>query len=177
MGCGPLWGNPGGTLGAQRLRCPRTLTLQAAHVFVTVILGVRVHVIPITVHQQDGSIPLRPPHPLRLSMRKHSWQQGLRPGSHSVLAGQPPEPSHCPVRSPPLTEAALIKKHQWCLSACATKPEPQGWLSWMAVRYPLSLWVTSQLLPHPSSSSPVPASKIPPSCTSCNSFQEVLFAL
>lgn len=64
-------------MGTQRLGYPSTLTLQAAHMLVAVILGITAHIIPITVHQQDGSIPVRAPHPLALSMRKRSWQQGL----------------------------------------------------------------------------------------------------
>lgn len=52
---------------------------------ITVILGITAHIIPITVHQQDGSVPIRPPHPLPLSMRKHSWQQGLQPNQGRPL--------------------------------------------------------------------------------------------
>lgn len=48
-----------------------SLTLQAVHVLVTVILGIRADIVPVTIHQQDGSIPIRPPHPLPLSGRKY----------------------------------------------------------------------------------------------------------
>lgn len=50
---------------------PSSLTSQAVHVLVTVILGIRADIVPITIHQQDGSIPIRPPHPLPLSGRKY----------------------------------------------------------------------------------------------------------
>lgn len=49
------------------------LTLQALHVLVTVVLVVTVLIVPVTVHQQDGSVPTGPPDPLPLPMAKQSW--------------------------------------------------------------------------------------------------------
>lgn len=60
--------------GRPRTRAtPVPLTLQAAHMLVTVVLIITVRIVPVTVHQQDGSIPVRPPDPLALPMTKQSW--------------------------------------------------------------------------------------------------------
>lgn len=72
------------------------LTLQAAHVVVTVVLVVRAHTVSVAVHQQDGSVPTGSPDPLPLPMAKHSGDGGSGqacaplPGSLRALFLSPP---------------------------------------------------------------------------------------
>lgn len=49
------------------------LTLQAVHLLVSVVLVITVQIVPVAVHQQDGSIPAGPPDPIPLPMAKHNW--------------------------------------------------------------------------------------------------------
>lgn len=64
------WGAGEGQGGWAAALAP--LTLQAAHVVVTVVLVVRAHTVSVAVHQQDGSVPAGSPDPLPLPMAKHS---------------------------------------------------------------------------------------------------------
>lgn len=100
------------------------LTLQTVHMLVIVVLVTTVQIVPITVHQQDGSIPTRPPDPLALPTTKHSWQWGLRPDPcfppSNLLANLLTVSSFCPypVRIGPLSlEHLLLKNRQWLPTA------------------------------------------------------------
>jgi hypothetical protein len=132
--------------------CPSPLTLQATHILVTVILGIRVDIVPITVHQQDGSVPIRPPHPLPLSVRKYNWQQGSsRPRvdlllSTSWLASGAFATSR---EESTFTEGTSVQE----ASTAPQSSHHQGQSTRLAVMAgcevpPWPLWVTSWLLSH-----------------------------